>query len=95
MRCLRSNPTPELFHVAYELINTTRALVAARASGVFVMEHYSTDQISTTVMGVLSEYLKSNERTIFWDDNIKANVDPFEGMECGFFAADWDLKVGS
>lgn len=22
------------------------------------------------------------------------NVDPFEGMECGFFAADWDLKVG-
>lgn len=55
----------------------------------------STDQISTTVSGVLAEYFKTNERTIFWDDNIRANVDPFEGMECGFFAADWDLKVGT
>ncbi|KAF9454103.1 hypothetical protein P691DRAFT_810816 [Macrolepiota fuliginosa MF-IS2] len=53
----------------------------------------SIDQISTTVVGVLSEYLKSNERTVFWDDNSKGNVDPFEGMECGFFAADWDLKL--
>lgn len=53
----------------------------------------SIDQISTTVVGVLSEYLKSNERTIFWDDNLKANVDPFAGVDSGFFTADWDLKV--
>jgi len=44
-------------------------------------------------MGVLSEYFKTNERTVFWNDDIKANVDPFQGEESGFFAADWNLKV--
>lgn len=46
-----------------------------------------------TLMGVLSEYFKTNERTVFWNDDIKANVDPFQGEESGFFAADWNLKV--
>jgi hypothetical protein len=53
----------------------------------------STDQISATVASVLSEYFKTSERTIFWDDELKANVDPFEGLEGGFFATDWDFKV--
>lgn len=53
----------------------------------------STDQISTTVASVLSEYFKSSERTIFWDEDLKANIDPFEGLEGGFFATDWDFKV--
>lgn len=44
-------------------------------------------------MGVLAEYFKSSERTVFWDDDVKVNVDPFEGMDSGFFAADWDFKV--
>ncbi|KAF5352367.1 hypothetical protein D9756_005980 [Leucocoprinus leucothites] len=51
------------------------------------------DQISTTLMGVLAEYFKTNERTVFWDDDFQANVDPFQGMESGFFAADWDFKL--
>jgi hypothetical protein len=53
----------------------------------------STDQISTTVATVLSEYFKSSERTIFWNDDLKRNIDPFEGREGGFFTADWDFKV--
>ena len=53
----------------------------------------STDQISTTVATVLSEYFKSSERTIFWNDDLRMNVDPFEGLEGGFFATDWDFKV--
>ncbi|KAF8973533.1 hypothetical protein BDZ97DRAFT_1775592 [Flammula alnicola] len=53
----------------------------------------STDQISTTVASVLSEYFKTFERTIFWDDDLKANVDPFEGLEGGFFATNWDFKL--
>ncbi|KDR85452.1 hypothetical protein GALMADRAFT_218548 [Galerina marginata CBS 339.88] len=53
----------------------------------------STDQISTTVASVLSEYFKSSERTIFWDEDLKVNVDPFEGLEGGFFATDWDFKL--
>ncbi|KAJ7446470.1 hypothetical protein B0H11DRAFT_2084887 [Mycena galericulata] len=54
----------------------------------------SIDQISTTVATVLSEYLKSSsERTIYWDDQLKMNKDPFEGLEGGFFTADWDFKL--
>lgn len=53
----------------------------------------STDQISTTVAAVLSDYFKSSERTIFWDEDLKVNVDPFTGLEGGFFTADWDFKV--
>ncbi|KAF9486290.1 hypothetical protein BDN70DRAFT_869765 [Pholiota conissans] len=53
----------------------------------------STDQISTTVASVLAEYLKTSERTIFWDENLKANVDPFEGLEGGFFNTSWDFKL--
>ncbi|KAF8641162.1 hypothetical protein AX17_000797 [Amanita inopinata Kibby_2008] len=53
----------------------------------------STDQISTTVASILSDYFKSSERTIFWSDELKRNVDPFEQLEVGFFAADWDFKL--
>lgn len=30
---------------------------------------------------------------MFWDDDLGANVDPFKGVDGGFFAADWDTKV--
>lgn len=53
----------------------------------------SSDQISSTLSGVLAEYSKSSERTVFWDDDIGANVDPFRGVDGGFFAADWDTKL--
>jgi hypothetical protein len=53
----------------------------------------STDQISSTLSGVLAEYSKTSERTVFWDDDLGANVDPFRGVDGGFFAADWDTKV--
>ena len=49
--------------------------------------------ISSTVAAVVLEYLKTSERTVFWDDAMKANIDPFQDMPNGFFAADWDLKV--
>jgi hypothetical protein len=42
---------------------------------------------------VLAEHSKSSERTVFWDDDLGANVDPFKGVDGGFFAADWDTKV--
>lgn len=53
----------------------------------------SIDQISTTVATVLSDYFKASERTIFWNDELKRNVDPFVGLDGGFFLADWDFKV--
>lgn len=42
---------------------------------------------------MLAEYSKTSERTVFWDDDLGANVDPFKGVDGGFFAADWDTKV--
>lgn len=54
----------------------------------------SVDQISSTLSSVLADTFKTSERTIFWDDERGANVDPFANLEGGFFAADWDLKVG-
>ncbi|PFH49703.1 hypothetical protein AMATHDRAFT_62719 [Amanita thiersii Skay4041] len=53
----------------------------------------STDQISTTLVAVLSDYFKSSERTVFWNDDLRRNVDPFEQLESGFFATDWDFKL--
>lgn len=46
-----------------------------------------------TVQAVLAEYCKTAERTVFWDDDRNANVDPFEGTDVGFFATNWDFKV--
>jgi hypothetical protein len=54
----------------------------------------SSDQISSTLSGVLAEYSRSSERTVFWDDDFGVNVDPFKDLDGGFFAADWDIKVG-
>lgn len=53
----------------------------------------SEDQISTTVASVLAEYFKTSERTIFWNEDLRKNVDPFPSLEGGFFTADWDFKV--
>ncbi|KAF9245782.1 hypothetical protein BU15DRAFT_70853 [Melanogaster broomeanus] len=53
----------------------------------------SVDHISSTLSNVLADTFKASERTVFWDDERKANVDPFATLEGGFFAADWDLKL--
>lgn len=56
----------------------------------------SSDQISHTVAGILAEFLKTPERTPFWNDDIRANVDPFvfnEEAKGGLWPAPWDFKV--
>ncbi|TDL28009.1 hypothetical protein BD410DRAFT_713344 [Rickenella mellea] len=53
----------------------------------------SADHISSTVSMVLQEYMKSSERTLFWNDELKTNVDPLQGIVGGFWGADWDLKL--
>ncbi|KAH9858015.1 hypothetical protein C2E23DRAFT_802329 [Lenzites betulinus] len=53
----------------------------------------SSDVISSTVASLLQEYFKTPEHTVFWDDALGVNVDPFPTMDGGFFAADWDLKL--
>lgn len=41
----------------------------------------------------MSDYFKTSERTVFWDENLNRNVDPFDGLDGVFFATDWDFKV--
>ncbi|KAG6837692.1 hypothetical protein H0H93_004968, partial [Arthromyces matolae] len=53
----------------------------------------SKDQIAATVASVLAEYFKTSERTIFWNEDLRRNVDPFESLEGGFFTASWDFKL--
>ncbi|KAJ3542825.1 hypothetical protein NMY22_g3360 [Coprinellus aureogranulatus] len=53
----------------------------------------STDLISSTVQSVLGEFLKTPERTVFWDDTLNANVDPFIASGGGFFTTSWDFKL--
>ncbi|KAI9444850.1 hypothetical protein H4582DRAFT_1911687 [Lactarius indigo] len=53
----------------------------------------SADQISSTLSGVLADYSKGSERTVFWDDDLGTNADPFKGLDGGFFAAEWDIKL--
>ena len=55
----------------------------------------SADQITPTVATLLAEYCKTSERTVFWNDDLKLNVDPFLRMEGNFFMQDWDFKVSS
>ncbi|KAG7452329.1 uncharacterized protein BT62DRAFT_1071479 [Guyanagaster necrorhizus] len=50
-------------------------------------------QISSTVANVLAEFFKTSERTVFWNEDLQRNVDPLTGLEGGFFAASWDLKL--
>lgn len=56
---------------------------------------FSVDQISSTLSNVLSDAFKGPERTVFWDDQLGTNVDPFAKLEGGIFTADWDLKVSN
>ena len=41
----------------------------------------------------MAEFLKTTERTVFWNEDLKVNVDPFQGRPGGLFSADWDFKV--
>ncbi|KAG2156646.1 uncharacterized protein EDB93DRAFT_1127686 [Suillus bovinus] len=39
------------------------------------------DQISATLNAVLADAFKASERTVFWDDELRANVNPFADLE--------------
>lgn len=53
----------------------------------------SADQITSTVASVLAEYFRPPNRSVFWSDDLKMNVDPFNGLDGTFFSQDWDFKV--
>lgn len=42
----------------------------------------------------MQDHMKGPERTCFWDEKLQQNTDPLHGVEGGFWAVDWDVKVG-
>ncbi|KZV74826.1 hypothetical protein PENSPDRAFT_152821 [Peniophora sp. CONT] len=54
----------------------------------------SADKFSGTLHSVLSEYFAKGERTVFWDDDLMRNIDPFPSLENGsVFSAPWHIKL--
>lgn len=49
--------------------------------------------ISSTVATIFQEFLRANERSVFWDEDRKKNLDPFLGAATDFWGMDWDTKV--
>ncbi|TCD62981.1 hypothetical protein EIP91_006163 [Steccherinum ochraceum] len=55
----------------------------------------SADVISSTLSTIFQEYFKSNgnERSVFWDEEYRINLDPFQGENANFWGAGWDFKL--
>ncbi|KAK7695271.1 hypothetical protein QCA50_002461 [Cerrena zonata] len=54
----------------------------------------TSDVISATVSTIFQEYFKSTEKTVFWNDDLKANIDPFPSLPgTSFWEADWDMRL--
>ncbi|KAI0785032.1 hypothetical protein C8Q75DRAFT_794775 [Abortiporus biennis] len=56
----------------------------------------SADAIPSTISSIFIEHFKSNERMVFWDDTLKANIDPMQTLDPaagGFWGSSWDLKL--
>ncbi|KLO20645.1 hypothetical protein SCHPADRAFT_15551 [Schizopora paradoxa] len=51
------------------------------------------DHVSSTISAILLEHMKGTERTVFWDVDKRMNVEPLQGIEGGFWGADWNLKL--
>jgi hypothetical protein len=51
--------------------------------------------LHSTLKSVLAENLKLSERTTFWNDEERRNVDPLAKPDTNFFKLDWDVKVQS
>jgi hypothetical protein len=50
--------------------------------------------LNETLASVLSEYFKTSERSVFWDDSLQKNMNPLTKATPDFFSAEWDVKVG-
>ena len=54
---------------------------------------HSSDVISASITSLIQEHIKGSERGVFWNEELKTNEDPLQGIEKGFWGAPWDLKV--
>ncbi|THH11607.1 hypothetical protein EW145_g527 [Phellinidium pouzarii] len=55
--------------------------------------NWSLSQLPATLSSVLQEYMKSSERTVFWNEELGMNEDPLQKVEGGIWGANWDLKM--
>ncbi|KDN41457.1 hypothetical protein RSAG8_07407, partial [Rhizoctonia solani AG-8 WAC10335] len=53
----------------------------------------SPNLIARTTQSLLDEFLRTNERSCWWDDALCRNVDPFLGHEGDVFTLPWETKL--
>lgn len=53
----------------------------------------SPNLIARTTQAILEEFLRTNERSCWWDDVLHRNGDPFAGHDGDIFTLPWDTKV--
>ncbi|KZT43742.1 hypothetical protein SISSUDRAFT_1039618 [Sistotremastrum suecicum HHB10207 ss-3] len=50
-------------------------------------------QLNAGIQTILADAMRPPERSVFWDDQLKANVDPITNVEGGFWGVDWNIKL--
>ncbi|KAG8906743.1 hypothetical protein FRB99_006234 [Tulasnella sp. 403] len=56
-------------------------------------EFTTPDNVDTLLKSILVQFCKSKERTVWWDDNVKANIHPFVDTPPDFFALSWQDRL--
>ncbi|KAH8835490.1 hypothetical protein DL96DRAFT_1455720 [Flagelloscypha sp. PMI_526] len=51
------------------------------------------EQLTSTFRSLLSEAVSQRVQTVFWDEGLQKNVDPFENNQSDIFSATWDVKL--
>ncbi|KAF8711937.1 hypothetical protein RHS03_01495, partial [Rhizoctonia solani] len=53
----------------------------------------SPNLIARTTQSLLDEFLRTSERSCWWDDSLHRNLDPFAGHEGDVFTLPWETKL--
>jgi hypothetical protein len=53
----------------------------------------SPNLIARATQSILEEFLRTSERSCWWDDSLNHNIDPFAGHQGDVFTLPWETKV--
>ncbi|CAE6525901.1 unnamed protein product [Rhizoctonia solani] len=80
-------PTPVLEQVLARFVLNLRP--GSRNTG----HDISPNLIARTTQSILDEFLRTSERSCWWDDALRRNLDPFAGHDGDIFTLPWEIKL--
>ncbi|CAE6412802.1 unnamed protein product [Rhizoctonia solani] len=80
-------PTPVLEQVLARFVLNLRP--GSRNTG----HDISPNLIARTTQSILDEFLRTSERSCWWDDSLRCNLDPFVGHQGDVFTLPWETKL--